>query len=116
MTDTNTGEISDGYHTFNELYEHRHALFIRLCHVLDRCSTKTSSRVWKSRAHADGSMLPGWFIMGIDDQPGEQISYHLPERLWSDAWFAKPLDRAPEWDGHTSADVVKRLYGLLVSD
>lgn len=25
------GDISDGYHTFDELYEHRCLLFIRLC-------------------------------------------------------------------------------------
>lgn len=27
----NAGEVSDGYHTFDELYEHRVALFIALC-------------------------------------------------------------------------------------
>jgi hypothetical protein len=97
---------NDGYHTFDELYEHRHALFIALCREL------IGFPIWRSRQHHDGSTYDGWFIMGICSLPGEQITYHLPERLWTEAFFATPLDRAPEWDGHTSEDVIRRLYVL----
>lgn len=95
------GSVSDGYHTFDELYEHRHALFLNLL--------KSNSSAWKSRAHADGSVWEGWFIAGISEPM--QITYHLPERLW-DKFDVKELTQSPVWDGHTSADVVDRLYAI----
>jgi hypothetical protein len=102
------GEVSDGYHTFNELYEHRHALFIALCRTgVPICD------LWRSRLHADGSMFDGWFIMGIMSVlPQKQITYHLPLRLWDRTNFVPTLERAPKWDGHTSTDVIERLYKL----
>lgn len=110
----NPGSVSDGHHTFDELYEHRHALFVALCR--ERCEAahenRAESDVWRSRLHADGTMFAGWFVMGIHKQPGRQISYHLPERLWRETGFAETLARAPEWDGHSSADVVARLGRL----
>ena len=95
------GETSDGYHTFNELYEHRHMLFMALCHTY----TSTS---WKSKLHDDGSEMKGWFIAGVVTPKGKTITYHLPMRLWKNFKVSK-LVRAPKWDGHTSNDVLKRL-------
>lgn len=103
----NRNQISDGYHTFGELYEHRIVLFICLCFYLYK-----DHYVWRSKAHSDGSIFDGWFIMGIGEKKGEQISYHLPMRFWDNTLFAKTLGRAPEWDGHTSADVLDRLKSL----
>ena len=91
---------SDGYHTFKELYEHRHALYILVANA--------DQRAWKSVRHADGSEWDGWFISGIDFEHGP-ITYHLPARLWKNL-KCKELNNAPEWDGHTSEDVVKRLH------
>lgn len=112
MSDDDNSQISDGYHTFAELYEHRHALFIALCRMMqcDADEIGFDSDVWRSRLHADGTMFDGWFVMGINREPGKQITYHLPERLWPTTEFAPALDRAPEWDGHTPDDVVKRLW------
>lgn len=107
--EVDTNKVSDGYHTFEELYEHRIRLFIALCRQLDEAFL---GKVWRSLLHADGSYLPGWFILGIGTAKGEQITYHLPERFWDSTAFAEPLDRAPEWDGHTPADVLKRLEEL----
>lgn len=102
--------VSDGYHTFDELYEHRHVLFITLCkHLLGPHS------VWRARAHADGTGYAQWFIMGINSERGWQITYHLPMRLWDRTAFAHTLDLAPEWDGHTPADVLTRLFRLADS-
>ena len=91
--------MSDGYHTFNELYEHRFALFANLVAITD---------AWKSKKHFDGTMYDGWFIAGINKEKGKQISYHIPVRLWN-SFKCEVLDVAPEWDGHTSEDVLKRL-------
>jgi NTP pyrophosphatase (non-canonical NTP hydrolase) len=40
--------------------------------------------------------------------PSGQISYHIPEKHYLD-FPAEPLLKAPEWDGHTSKEVVFRL-------
>lgn len=48
-------KTSDGYHTIEELYEHRHALFMALT-----CAMPWRS--WKSRRHHDGPSYDGWFI------------------------------------------------------
>ena len=98
-----TGETSDGYHTFNELYEHRHALFIALAKA-------HPDKAWKSWEHDDGSLYEGWFIAGIETPEG-QVTYHLPARLW-DAFKGEFKYRAPKWDGHTPADVINRLAAL----
>lgn len=94
--------VSDGHHTFKELYDHRHALFIALLSVMDHA--------WKSLKHDDGSSFEGYFIAGIELN-GKMISYHLPNELWAYV-HATPLDCAPKWDGHTPADVVERLMGF----
>ena len=102
------GSTSDGYHTFDELYEHRIALFIALCAEVDRRTP--TGHVWRSRLHSDSTMFPGWFIMGIDREAGSQIAYHLPLSRWADTdWLGTEDERAPEFDGHSAADVVERL-------
>ncbi len=118
------GEISDGYHTFNELYAHRIELFIALCRQLARHrnfigqhSAEIIGRVeyeyvWRSQQHSDGSAIDGWFVMGIRSKKGKQMTYHLPIDRWEDCDFAETLERAPEFDGHTSADVLERLKKL----
>ena len=91
---------TDGYHTFDELYEHRTALFAALCNSYPEIS-------FKSRKHHDGTMYEGMFIveMNLD---GKQISYHCEAKYWE--WFKIPeREYAPEWDGHTSQDVIDRL-------
>jgi Ser/Thr protein kinase RdoA (MazF antagonist) len=100
-------QIYDGYHTIGELYDHRIELFIALCRTL--CHSRN---VWRSMQHHDGSNFDGWFIMGLDTDKGKQISYHLPMSKWDDTHFAQTLATAPEWDGHTSADVLKRLKNV----
>ena len=110
-----TGETSDGYHTFNELYAHRGALFLAVARLLqDKAEevyggTEHELPVWRSKLHHDGTMFPGWFILGIGKAPGEQITYHLPIGDWDRACFAVTLDHAPAFDGHTSDDVLARL-------
>lgn len=105
-----TNAISDGYHTFGELYEHRIALFRALCSYMKGVVDHESyhNGAWKSKLHSDGSSMEGWVIVGLGVLPGEQITYHVPEYMYDD-WPADPLTKAPEWDGHTSADVLKRL-------
>lgn len=104
-----TNHVSDGYHTFGELYDHRIALFIALCRAR---VTADNDVVWRSKLHSDGTSIEGWFIMGIGIVRGEQITYHLPLDRWDETEFAETWGQAPEFDGHTSADVLDRLKKL----
>ena len=69
----------DGYHTFDELYEHRVILFIALCRIQDLLNDEFGSggtEVWKSKKHSDGKICFGTgtqFIMGITKEKGYQI-------------------------------------------
>lgn len=108
----------DGYHTFDELYEHRVTLFIALCRKIVELADGDSGAVWRSKQHhsdKDGKqmgMYDGWYIMGIDAEQGKQITYHLPISTWEATNFADTIEEAPEFDGHTPADVVERLKAL----
>jgi len=95
------GKISDGYHTFNELYQHRCVLFACLMQSRPDIS-------WRSKRHADDSKWDGWFIAGMRLPTGD-ITYHLPIDMWELLDGVDTLYRAFEWDGHTSVDVVARL-------
>jgi hypothetical protein len=110
LIDTNF--ISDGYHTFGELYEHRIALYIALAQKYSYHETPNSPLVWRSKVHSDCTVWEGWFLLGVDIEPGKQITYHLPISKWDECSFAETLDKAPEFDGHTSADVLERLKAL----
>lgn len=103
-----TNLISDGFHTFGELYAHRIELWIALCRVMNR----HEQAAWRSRLHSDGSAFDGWFVLGWRSEFGGQITYHLPSDRWEDCGFAETLDRAPEWDGHSSDDVLARIRSL----
>lgn len=103
------GEVSDGYHTFNELYEHRIVLYIKLCQTEHNHG---SYSCWRSKKHSDGSKWDGWFLLGIGKSVGCQITYHLPIKYWDECGFAETIEQAPQFDGHTSADVLKRIQEL----
>jgi hypothetical protein len=112
-TKVNTNLISDGYHTFGELYNHRLELYLALCRIITHDPQKINSgTVWKSKFHSDGSAIEDWFILGIGSAEGNQITYHLPMSRWDDAWFAIHLPVAPPYDGHTPDDVLNRLTEL----
>lgn len=102
------GQVSDGYHTFEELYAHRNALFLALM------STHLG-RGWWSRKHDDGSSFAGFVIAGMDIPGYGQVTYHFGENeipLLNK--IAKELEFAPKWDGHTSDKVLQRLTDYAV--
>ncbi len=97
------GNISDGYHTFNELYHHRAVLFANLCNM--------SETSWKSKKHNDGTMYDDMFIAGIDTPDGP-ATYHFDIDPYWDLFRCEELEFAPEWDGHTPDQAVERLMHL----
>lgn len=104
-------KTTDGYHTFNELYDHRITLYIALCRLIYQFCIP-SPPVWRSKLHSDGTAIEGWFVLGLGEKPGKQITYHLPLARWDETAGIVELERAPEFDGHTSADVLVRLRNL----
>ncbi len=99
-----TGETSDGYHTFNELYHHRAVLFSVIVKAFPDQS-------WKARKHHDGTMYDGMFIVGIETSDG-QATYHYDIEPYWDIFECKELEYAPEWDGHTPAQAIARIGQL----
>ena len=100
------GSLSDGYHTFDELYHHRALLFASLC------LTGFKEKAWKSLLHSDSKnnpMYPGMFIVGVET-PFGQATYHYDiDPYWS-IFKVKELDHAPEYDGHTPKEAIDRIY------
>ena len=99
------GEVSDGFHTFNGLYEQRMILFAALVKAY-------KDKAWKSYRHEDGEYCfgGGWFIVGIDTPEGS-YTYHYENKYW-DMFDCVDLPRGKHWDGHTEADAETRLMSL----
>jgi len=108
------GKVSDGFHSFSELYNHRVQLWLTLCERYKRTFDRDLGDVlvWRSKLHSDGSSFEGWFVLGIGELAGEQITYHLPISKWNECNFAKTLEKAPTFDGHSSNDTLNRLKSL----
>ena len=102
----NKGEISDGYHTFNELYRHRAILFSVLCN-------QNAHKAWKAKKHDDGTMYKNMFIVGIETPTG-QATYHYDINPYWDLFKIKELEFAPKWDGYTPSEAIERIkrFGL----
>ena len=103
LTSAVNGSTSDGYHTFDELYEHRTVLFSVICN-------SHTDLAWKSRHHHDGTMFDDMFIVGIQT-PAGPCTYHCENRYW-ELFRVPELERAPEFDGHTPEDVLVRIQSL----
>lgn len=103
----NVEKLSDGYHTFADLYEQRL--------ILSAALAKNNPYAWKSKWHEDGSVPfgGGWFIMGFDTDEG-CYTYHYELKDW-DLFQCKELDKGKPWDGHTSKDV-RRLLSIPDAD
>ena len=100
------GEVSDGYHTFNELYHHRAVLFATICN-------KYKDLAWKSLKHDDNTMYDNMFIVGIKTPKG-QATYHYDINPYWDTYFKniKVLPKAPKYDGHTPEEAINRIFSL----
>lgn len=104
MPEGGIGNLSDGYHTFNELYHHRAILFSVICNSMPE-------KAWKSKLHDTGDMFDGMFIVGIETPEG-QATYHYDIVPYWDMFKVKELEKAPKWDGHTPQDAIERISKL----
>lgn len=96
------GNLSDGFHTFNQLYYQRMMLFATIV-------KQNKEIAWKSLRHEDGELCfgGGWFIVGVDTPEGS-YTYHYETNFYS-LFDCVELDRGKHWDGHTEKDVTRLL-------
>lgn len=103
--------ISDGAHTFAELYEFRLLYNAVLFNEWARWGIYD---VHKSRRHSDGDVPfgGGWFIV-VAQLPSGQISNHYENKDW-DLFDVEVREFANLYDGHISEDVITRLRDLTL--
>ena len=106
------GKISDGYHTFDELYQYRmlyNAGFFNMLAALPG----NPYNVHKSVRHNNGDLCfgGGWFIV-MATLPTGQISNHYELCNWNLFHVCERMV-ADKWDGHTSENVANRLWNLF---
>lgn len=102
------GEISDGYHTFNELYYYRMLYNAAFFNLLPK------EWVHKSKKHHDGEECfgGGWFVV-MAELPTGLISNHYELKNW-DLFQIPEKETADEWDGHTPQEAAERLHKYLL--
>jgi len=127
-------QISDGYHSFEELYTFRklyNALLFnewgkQITEIKEwardekgRLFAKVVSKkykydVHKSIRHNDGELCfgGGWFVV-VAVLPSGQITNHYKIEDW-DLFNIPEVEKAKyEFDGHTSQDVMERMLSLI---
>lgn len=126
LPEKSKGKVSDGYHTFDELYNYRMiynaALFNEWASTLSTAHGYGSAlfrftkfNIHKSIRHSDGELCfgGGWFIV-MAELPTGQVSNHYPMKYWN--LFKVPVvDKANEWDGHTPEQAFERLKEFVLS-
>ena len=100
-----TSQISDGYHTFGELYGHRNLLFISLCFALNH-----KVDVFKAKDPNIG----GWFVLYLM-LPKGQVSYHIEMEFWYLVSAIEEIEYGSVYDGHDSSNVWQRLLEFIIS-
>lgn len=121
------GKVSDGCHTFDELYEFRKVYNAALFN--EWASSMATNPRWikedgqpvhlpkydvhKSWRHNDGELCfgGGWFIV-VAMLPTGQISNHYKAEDWGLFRIPEAEKAKYEFDGHTGKDVLDRLKAL----
>jgi hypothetical protein len=104
-----SGQTSDGYHTFDELYEYRKAYHALLTNEWARQDRFDTHKSWR---HSDGELCfgGGWFIVVAETSEG-QISNHYKAEDW-DLFLVPERERGNVYDGHTPQVALARLLRL----
>lgn len=106
-------DISDGYHTFNDLYEFR-KLYNAL--LFNEWAKNNEVEVYKSKRHFDGEECfgGGWFIV-VAILPTGQISNHYKIKDWNLFDIPEYEKSKYVFDGYTPQDVMNRIKEFLES-
>lgn len=108
------GQLQDGYHTFDELYEQRKAYNAALFNEQSeqgKYKVHKTKRLYSSEQENLHEMMDGWFIV-FAVLPNGQISNYYPISDW-DLFCIPETEKALfPFDGHTAKDVIERLKSL----
>ena len=110
--ETSIENISDGYHSFKELYEFR-MIYNALAFTLAYQSGDLVG-VQKSRRHHDGEPCfgGGWFVVFAETAYG-QITNHYEEKYWDLFQIPETEKITVEFDNHTSEEVLFRIQKTI---
>lgn len=105
--------LSDGCHTFKELYGYRSAYNAMLFNEFHRQGLYNVHKSWR---HSDGSYCygGGWFVVQAT-LPTGQVSNHYPSCEWN-KFTCEERDNADEWDGHDSAEALRRMNEFIIEN
>lgn len=115
-----TKHVSDGHHTFGELYHYR-MLYNAMAANLLAADAQFGQiegflSVCKSRKHSDGEYPfgdPNWFIV-VMTLPTGQVSNHYRLEHWDLFSDVPEVELPPEYDGHNSQQAAERLFLFLM--
>jgi hypothetical protein len=105
-----SGEMSDGYHTHNELYQYR-----MLYNVLALHGFMTAGwHVTRSWRHHSGEECFGgdWFVVHAETPTG-QITNHYRGEHWNLFAGIPEVETSPKWDRHTPPVAAQRLEAAV---
>ena len=108
---SDVGQISDGYHTFDELYEYR---MLYNAMLFNELAKEKVYDIHKSKRHCDGNFPfdnPDYFVV-VAELPTGQISNHYRMKYW-DLFKIPEKYKSNEWDGHSPKDVANRMKEFL---
>lgn len=112
LVSVNMGKVSDGWHTFDELYHYRmlyNAAFLNELHAHHK-----ELDIHKSWRHSDGELCFGkddYFVV-VAQLPVGQVTNHYHGEFW-DLFQIPEKDRAAEYDGHTPAQAAARMEDFI---
>lgn len=107
-------EVSDGFHTFRELYHIRMLYNAALFNEWHRDRARLPFNIHKSYRHSDGELCFGkenYFVV-VAQLPTGQITNHYKGEFW-DLFKIPELHKALPWDGHTAQEAAERLQRYL---
>ncbi len=117
----NLSDISDGYHTFNELYDIRLAYNVALFNMLYNMDNSNKYTIFKAKKHFDGTMWDNYFIvvgiLPVYDSNNKitykQISNHYDIKHWNKFKIPSYETSPIEYDGHTTQNCIDTLINLV---
>lgn len=104
--DAKSGKLSDGYHTFSELYDYR---MIYNALIVNSYAKQGLYNCHKSKRHStkEECFGGGWFVVMMT-LPTGQVSNHYEMKYW-DLFHCEEREFADEWDGHTPQQAFERM-------
>ena len=103
-------DISDGYHTFAEIYRYR-MLYNAL--LFNEWAKKGLFGVCKSKRHSDGEpCFGGDYFVVYAKLPTGQFTNHYKLKYWN-LFDIPEVERAPRYDGHTPDEGADRMEKFL---